>query len=75
MEYMTDIEIAQNCRMRPITEIAERAGIDEQYVEQYGRYKEYITDGRWILIKPMVFPLVAAWKFEEAHNENSNGND
>ena len=42
MEYMTDIEIAQSCRMRPITEIAERAGIDEQYVEQYGRYKAKI---------------------------------
>ena len=39
---MTDIEIAQQCRMRPITEIAATAGIDEEYLEQYGRYKAKI---------------------------------
>ena len=36
---MTDIEIAQSIPMRPITEIADKAGIDEKYLEQYGRYK------------------------------------
>lgn len=35
----TDIEIAQSADIRPITEIAETAGIDEKYLEQYGRYK------------------------------------
>ena len=35
----SDIEIAQACRMQPITEVAARAGIDERYLEQYGRYK------------------------------------
>ena len=39
MEYLTDIEIAQRCEMQPITEIAARAGIDDKYVEQYGKYK------------------------------------
>ena len=39
---MTDIEIAQGCHMRPITEIAADAGIDEKYIEQYGRYKAKI---------------------------------
>ena len=39
---LTDIEIAQQCRMRPITEIAATAGIDEEYLEQYGRYKAKI---------------------------------
>ena len=39
---MTDIEIAQQCRMRPITDIAAAAGIDETYLEQYGRYKAKI---------------------------------
>ena len=39
MKYLSDIEIAQNCKMKPITEIAESAGIDEKYIEQYGRYK------------------------------------
>ncbi|MGN0547751.1 MAG: formate--tetrahydrofolate ligase, partial [Acutalibacteraceae bacterium] len=36
---MTDIEIAQSVQMKPITEIAKTAGIDEKYLEQYGNYK------------------------------------
>ena len=39
MAYLSDIEIAQATPMKPITEIAARAGIDEKYVEQYGRTK------------------------------------
>jgi len=39
MAFKTDIEIAQECKMLPITEIAERAHVDEKYIEQYGRYK------------------------------------
>ena len=35
----TDIEIAQEAQMLPITDIARNAGIDEGYLEQYGRYK------------------------------------
>ncbi len=35
----TDIQIAQECQLRHITEIAATAGVDEQYIEQYGRYK------------------------------------
>jgi len=40
--YLSDIEIAQQCRMKPITEIAEKAHVDEKYVEPYGRYKAKI---------------------------------
>ena len=39
MAYLSDIEIAQQCRMRPITEIAALAGVEERYLECYGRYK------------------------------------
>jgi len=39
MAYLSDIEIAQQCEMKPITEIAKTAGIDDKYLEQYGRYK------------------------------------
>lgn len=39
MEYLSDIEIAQRCKMKPITEIAAAAGIAEEHIEQYGRYK------------------------------------
>ena len=40
---MTDIEIAQSCRMQPITEIAEKAGIRQEELELYGRYKAKIA--------------------------------
>ena len=42
MAYLSDIEIAQGCKMKHITEIAETAGIDQKYVEQYGNYKAKI---------------------------------
>ena len=39
MAYLSDIEIAQSTKMKPITEIAKIAGVDEEYLEQYGKYK------------------------------------
>ncbi len=42
MGYKSDIEIAQECKMLPITEIAAKAGIDDEYLEQYGKYKAKI---------------------------------
>ena len=39
MGFKSDIEIAQECEMLPITEIAKTAGVDEKYLEQYGKYK------------------------------------
>lgn len=60
MSYLSDIEIAHRCKMQPISEIAEAAGIDEKYVELYGRYKAKIDlsimkenkrpDGKLILV-------------------------
>ena len=42
MAYLSDIEIAQQCEMKNITEIADKAGIDRKYLEQYGNYKAKI---------------------------------
>ena len=42
MGFKTDIEIAQETEMLPITAIAEKAGIDDKYLEQYGKYKAKI---------------------------------
>ena len=59
---MTDIEIARSCELRPIGEIAAAAGIDEKYLEYYGRYKAKLsldilkgekTDNRLILVTAM----------------------
>ena len=42
MGFKTDIEIAQETEMLPITDIAAKAGIDDKYLEQYGQYKAKI---------------------------------
>ena len=39
MGFKTDIQIAQECEKKRITEIAKTAGVDEKYLEQYGNYK------------------------------------
>ena len=41
MGYLSDIEIAQQCKMQHITEIAKKAEV-EKYIEQYGNYKAKI---------------------------------
>ncbi len=42
MAYLSDIEIAQQCKMQHITEIAKKADVDLKYIEQYGNYKAKI---------------------------------
>ena len=57
----TDIEIAQSCQMKKITQVAQAAGIPEEYLEQYGNYKAKVDykllkdragrpDGKLILV-------------------------
>lgn len=40
--YKSDIEIAQSAEIKPIGDIADKAGIDRDYVEYYGKYKAKI---------------------------------
>ena len=58
---MEDIEIAQNAKLEKIGRIAEKAGIKEDYLEQYGKYKAKVDlkifdemkekkDGKLILV-------------------------
>ena len=59
-KILSDIEIAQSCEMEPITAIAEEAGVDEEYLELYGKYKAKVDyrllrenkrpDGKLILV-------------------------
>lgn len=42
MAQMTDIEIAQSCKLHPIVEVAEAAHIPQELLEPYGRYKAKI---------------------------------
>ena len=44
MEWLSDIEIAQRCQMKKISQIAEIAGVDEKYWEPYGNYKAKIDN-------------------------------
>lgn len=58
--YKSDIEIAQSVTMEPIDDVAKAAGIDERYLEHYGKYKAKIDlsllkesskpDGKLILV-------------------------
>ena len=41
---LTDIEIAQQCKMKPITEIASQLGIQPEELEPYGHYKAKLSD-------------------------------
>ena len=43
MTIKSDIEIAQEAKPLPITDIADACGIDGAYIEQYGRYKPRST--------------------------------
>nr|WP_297279030.1 formate--tetrahydrofolate ligase [uncultured Butyricicoccus sp.] len=48
---MTDIEIAQQCTMQPITEVAQRAGLLPDELELYGKYKAKISGDAWQRLK------------------------
>lgn len=61
MGFKSDIQIAQECEKKKITEIAKIAGIDPKYLEQYGNYKAKVDyallrdnkdkpDGKLILV-------------------------
>ena len=60
MEFKTDIEIAQEAVMHPIAEVARAAGVNENYLEPYGKYKAKVDynllretdrkDGKLILV-------------------------
>lgn len=41
---LTDIEIAQQCAMKPITEVASALGIRPEELEPYGHYKAKLSD-------------------------------
>lgn len=56
-EVKSDIEIAQSSEMLPIFEVAKRAGITEDLLEPYGRYKAKL-DARALADKPLRGKLV-----------------
>ena len=41
---LTDVEIAQSCKMLPIKEVAASVGIEEDYLDYYGKYKAKLND-------------------------------
>lgn len=56
-EVKSDIEIAQSSEMLPIFEVAKRAGISEDLLEPYGRYKAKL-DARALADRPLRGKLV-----------------
>ena len=51
MAMLTDIEIAQNCKMQPITEVAAKAGLSADDLELYGKYKAKLGRETWEKIR------------------------
>ena len=60
MAYLSDIEIAQQTKLESITKIADKLGLEDKYVEQYGKYKAKVDynllkdrtnkDGKLVLV-------------------------
>lgn len=48
---MSDIEIARNAKLEPITKIAEKLNIEEEYLETYGKYKAKISNNLFNKLK------------------------
>ena len=48
---LTDIEIAQQAKMKPIAEVAEKIGIKEDELELYGKYKAKLSSDVWNRVK------------------------
>ena len=76
---MTDIEIAQSTQVKPILEIAQAAGIDEKYIEMYGRYKAKVDfnllsdknrkTGKLILVTAMPCAMNVSAYAEQCKND------
>jgi formate--tetrahydrofolate ligase len=48
---LSDIEIAQSCKMKPIREVAAKVGLTEEDLEYYGKYKAKISPDVWNRVK------------------------
>ena len=48
---ITDIEIAQGCRMEPIVKIADKLGVSSDDLELYGKYKAKLSSELWHKVK------------------------
>ena len=67
----SDIEIAQAAQPQRIDAIAEKAGIDDKYLEMYGKYKAKVdynllrdnehTPGKLVLVTAINPPRRSAW--------------
>ena len=51
IKMLTDIEIAQQTKLRPIAEIARELGVREEELEPYGRFKAKLNDGLFTRLK------------------------
>lgn len=49
--FKTDLQIAQECKMEHILKVAEKAGIPEEYIDCYGKYKGKISSKYYEQIK------------------------
>ena len=66
---MTDIEIARSTKLEKIVDVAKKLGMEEDDIEQYGKYKAKITDGayekRKVQKNGKYFTLLSATRFKK----------
>lgn len=53
MQIKTDIQIAQEAKMNHIKDVAASIGINEEYLELYGKYKAKLSDELWEQVKDL----------------------
>lgn len=53
MQVKTDIQIAQEAKMNHIKDVAASVGINEEYLELYGKYKAKLSDELWEQVKDL----------------------
>ena len=70
----SDIEIAQACEMEPIVEVAAQAGIDEKYLEPYGKYMAKV-DNISVLKDYADKPDGDVYKRQAAHDDRGSAAD
>ena len=74
MAMLTDIEIAQNCKMQPITEVAAKAGLSADDLELYGKYKAKLGRETWEKIQDKPDgKLVLVTAINQDHHDRRSG--
>ena len=72
---MEDIEIARNTKLKKITEIAEKLNIQEEQLEQYGKFKAKISPEVYKELKNKVYTMKEYVNYDRQYHDKINIKD